>query len=601
MKPVVPLILTFSALFSSVSFAEVSYRIDLTDSQHHLAKVVVDFPQSANQHLKINLPVWRTGKYQVLPLADGIRYFSAEDETGNALPFKHTASGEWTIELEKPTSVSVTYQLYANQLGQRVGHIDATHAFLDASGTFVYSPEFKQQPISVALAVPDSWKSYSGMDAGELPNSFTANNYDVLVDSPIETGISHHRSFSADRRDYELVVWGEGNYDIEQMVTDLTKLSGQASTIWDGYPFERYVYMVHATSGASGATEHLNSTVIQRPRFSYRERKDYLGFIKTASHEFIHTWNVKAYRPAGLVPYDYQKENISDLLWIAEGSTSYFQSQLLLRAGVITAKEFFEDLAKRIVQSKNTPGREVQSVREASSSKWSSTGGDYAINHSANIYSEGYLTSLALDFSLLNDTDLEHSYRDVHQALYAQYQIPAGYSVSDVKQILKDLSGEDYQPWWQAHVDTPMSLDFSDLLDNAGLRLSYGDDSKAQAYSGVTLSGRSLKLGEVLRNGPAWNAGIVLGDEIVAINGLKVTAKGYEARIKDFTPGTEIVVSLFSDDRLKEVTLKLGEKQSGKLKLLSVKKPSRSQKAFFKAWLGIDWPFDKKGKLKDHS
>lgn len=98
--------------------------------------------------------------------------------------------------------------------------------------------------------------------------------------------------------------------------------------------------MVHATSGAGGATEHLNSTVIQLPRFSFRERKDYLRFISTASHEFIHTWNVKAYRPAGLVPYDYQHENMTELLWIAEGSTSYFQGQLLLRAGVMTPKEF---------------------------------------------------------------------------------------------------------------------------------------------------------------------------------------------------------------------------------------------------------------------
>ncbi|BAJ01117.1 peptidase M61, glycyl monoaminopeptidase family [Shewanella violacea DSS12] len=545
--------------------------------------------------------MWRTGKYQVLPLADGIRYFSVKDEAGNSLPYTRTASGEWTVELEQPTSVTVTYQLYANQLGQRVGHIDGTHAFLDASGSLVYSPEFKGQKVKVELAVPNEWQSYSGMESGGKPHSFVANNYDVLVDSPIETGISHHRAFSTDGRDYELVIWGEGNYDIEQIVTDLSKLSGQVGAIWDGYPFERYVYMVHATSGARGATEHLNSTIIQRPRFSYREREDYLGFIKTASHEFIHTWNVKAYRPQGLVPYDYQKENMSELLWIAEGSTSYFQSQLLLRAGVITPKEFFEDLAKRIARSEKTPGREVQSVQEASVSKWASTGGDYAVNQSANIYSEGYFASLALDFSLLNDTDLDHSYRDVHKALYNQHKLPVGYSVSDVKQILQDLSGEDYQQWWQTHVNSPMSLDFTSLLENVGLKPGYGDDSKATAYTGMKLSDDSLILSEVLRDGPAWNAGIVLGDEIVAIDGLKVSSKSFESRIKDFKAGDQVVVSLFSDDRLKQVTLKMGEQQTDKLQVLSVDKPSRGQKAFFKAWLGIDWPFDNKGELKSDS
>ncbi len=449
MKPAIPSMLTFSLLFSIPSLADVNYQIDLTQSQHHLAQVSVDFPLSKASELNVQLPVWRTGKYQVLPLADSIRYLSAKDANGAELPVSRTANGEWTVSLSQPTAVSISYQLYLNKLGQRVGHIDASHAFLDASGTFVYSPEFRNEPIHVAMSVPSDWRSHSGMASGDEANTFVADNYDVLVDSPIETGINQQRRFSADGRDYELVIWGEGNYDVEQMVTDLTKLSGEADAIWDGYPFERYVYMVHATSGASGATEHLNSTIIQRPRFSYREREDYLGFIKTASHEFIHTWNVKAYRPQGLVPYDYQQENISELLWIAEGSTSYFQSQLLLRAGVITPQEFLEDLAKRISRSELTPGREVQSVAEASANQWTSTGGDYAINHSTNIYSEGFLVSMALDFSLLDETDLKSSYRDVHKALYRDHKIPAGYGVADVQQILQQLTGEDYTNWWQ--------------------------------------------------------------------------------------------------------------------------------------------------------
>ncbi len=195
-----------------------------------------------------------------------MRSFTAKDEQGNKLPWKRTASGEWLISLSKPTRVTVSYQLYANQLGQRVSHIDVSHAYLDASGVFVYSPEFRQESLKVSLKVPVKWNSYSGMARGKGSHQFIADNYDVLVDSPIETGISIHKEFRADGRDYELVIWGKGNYDVDKMVQDLTKLSGQAKAIWDDYPFKRYVYMVHATSGVRGATEHLNSTVIQRPR-----------------------------------------------------------------------------------------------------------------------------------------------------------------------------------------------------------------------------------------------------------------------------------------------------------------------------------------------
>lgn len=601
MKPSVYSILALGAVFSSSVWADVSYHIDLTKPEHHLANVTVTFPQTSESSLTVNLPVWRTGKYQVLPLADGVRLFKALDDKGNALPWTRTASGEWQVALTQPTAVKVTYQLHANELGQRTRHIDASHAYLDASAVMMYSPEFRQDSVNVQLDVPADWQSYSGMASGKTANSFVAPNYDVLVDSPIETGKSYHKRFSADGRDYELVVWGEGNYDLDKIVTDLTKISGQAKAIWDGYPFERYVYMVHATSGARGATEHLNSTVIQLPRFNFRERKDYLRFISTASHEFIHTWNVKAYRPQGLVPYKYQDENMTDLLWMAEGSTSYFQNQLLLRAGVISPKEFFEDLAKRVDANRHNPGREQQSVAEASLGEWTSTGGDYALNHSVNIYSEGYLASMALDYSLLTDTKLKHSYRDVHKALFNEHRVPKGYQVSDVKQILTQLSGKSYDAWWQAHVNQPFSMDFDTQLAKAGLQLTYGKKPKTQAYAGMGLTGEhnSLQLAKVLRDGPAWQAGVVAGDELVAINGLKVTAAGFEKRIADFKPGDKVQLTLFSNDSLKQVDLTFGEAPKGKLAIEGVKKASKQQKAFYKAWLGVDYPFDSEGKFKD--
>ncbi|RJY17568.1 M61 family peptidase [Parashewanella spongiae] len=590
--------LTASTLISASSFAQVEYHIDLTQPDHHLAQVEVQFPKTASDKLTINLPVWRTGKYQVQPISDGVRNFVAKDNEGNVLSWERTETGEWQVDLSKPTQVTVNYQLYANELGQRTRHISSTHAYLDSSAVFMYSPEYRDEEITVGLSVPKTWKSYSGLEYGDNKHSFVAPNYDVLVDSPIETGISQHRSFSADGRDYELVVWGQGNYDIEQIVTDLKKISGEAERLWDDYPFKRYVYIVHATSGARGATEHLNSTVIQLPRFMFRERKDYLRFISTASHEFVHTWNVKAYRPAPIATYDYQHETVTDLLWLAEGSTSYFQNQLLLSGGIMKPKEFFEDLAKRVNANQKKPGKIVQSVKEASTGKWAARGGDYAHNNSVNIYSEGYMASLALDFSILQQTKLDKSYRDVHRNLYRDYKLPKGYTADDIKAIATKLTGESYDDWWQQHIESPLTIDFDELLAHAGLKVNTGDKQKVDA--GMSLDGRhnSLKLGRVQKGGPAWSAGIVFGDEIVAINGLKVTAKGFKKRLEDFKAGDKLEITLFSDDQLKTVTLTLAEQAKDKLKITAVKSPSKQQKAFLEAWLGIDWPFDEEGKFK---
>ncbi|MCH1920461.1 PDZ domain-containing protein [Shewanella sp. A3A] len=578
------------------AFADVMYNIDIDQPEHHLAKVTVSFPQTHESQLKVNLPVWRTGKYAVLPLADGVRNFVAKDEQGQPLTWQRTASGEWQVAVTAPTKVTVSYQLYANELGQRVRHIDGTHAYLDASGVMMYSPSFRHEPVQVGLKVPAGWQSYSGMAAGAEPHSFTAPNYDVLIDSPIETGISHHRRFNADGKQYDLVVWGEGNYDLEQMVADLKKVTLASQQIWQGYPFERYLFIVHATSGARGATEHINSTVIQLPRFNFREREDYLRFISTAAHEFVHTWNVKAYRPAGLVPYDFQQENMSDLLWMAEGSTSYFQNQLLLRAGIMTPKEFLEDVAKRIDRNQHTPGREQQSVAETSLNEWVAGGGDYARNHSVNIYSEGYLVSMALDHQLLEDSKLKVSYRDLQQSLYQDFRLPKGYNAADVRELLQQLSGKDYSDWWKTNVNTPISYDFDKLLANAGLRIDAGD--KQQADFGMQLASDSLKLSWVERNGAAWQAGIAAGDELVAIDGIKVTPKSFAKRVQDFKAGDKVTISLFVNDTLQTKQLTVASAAKDKLALKAVANPSRAQKAFFKAWLGLEWPFTKNGEFK---
>lgn len=595
MKLFLGLLLSISYILSVSAHAEVSYRINLTKPEHQLAKVSVTFPETKNQ-LLISLPVWRTGKYQQLPLADGIRMLMAVDDSGKQLHYEYQGQGQWLIYLPKPTIVTVSYQLHGNLLEQRVRHIDDSHAFLNASGVFIYSPKYRQSPISIRLKVPKGWKSYSGMKRGKKSHSFIADNYDELVDSPIETGINKRATFSANSIDYELVVWGQGNYDIKKIKKDLTRLSKQASSIWHDYPFERYVYMIHATSDIRGATEHQNSTIIQVPRFKFRQRQDYLRFIATASHEFIHSWNVKAYRPKGLVPYRYQQPNISELLWIAEGSTSYFQYQLLLRAGIVTPQELLADLAKKISASLQTPGKEQQSIAEASQMKWVSTGGDYGINHSVNIYAEGFLTSWALDFDLLKQSKLKSSYRDVHRLLYRNFKLPRGYTVNDVQGILYNLTGKNYQNWWHKHVNSPISLDYKAMLKQAGLAMSYGENAKQKIYAGLTFAPNSLVIKHVQRNSPAWQAGIHAGDEIIAIDDLKLASiKGaFEQRINDYEAGDDIRVALFRNQTLIKKNIELGEKYAEQLQIVPLAKASSYQKAFFKAWLGIDWPFDSK-------
>lgn len=575
--------------------AAVNYTLSIIEPEHHLGHVSAQFPQTAQAHLDVKLPAWRTGRYELLNLANGVRYFTAKNKDGKLLRWEKISHSTWRIYLNTPTEVNIDYQVYANELSTRARHIDDSHAFIDASGFFMFSESFRQEPITVELNVPKGWRSVSGMENYKNKHSFKASDYDVLVDSPIETGINQHYSFVVDGRNYELVIWGQGNYDVDLMLKDLKTLVSTGNFIWDSYPYKRYVFMVHATSGASGATEHINSTIIQRPRNRFGSREDYLAFISTAAHEFIHTWNVKAYRPKGLTPYDYTNINYSKLLWMAEGSTSYFEDYLLVRSGIQTTDEFFNVLSKTINRHLSMAGREVQSASETSFDKWINQGDDHARNFSTSIYLEGALISMALDIDLLEKSQGKISYKDVHSELYKQHKLPKGFTEQDVLVILKQLTGRDYSNWWQANVDSPANIDFDALLAKVGL--VYVFPKKAKIIASIDAlainTGELLTLNHVLRNGTAWKAGLTSGDKIVAINKQHVSNQ-LKASLENFKPNDKVLIDFIRRDTLKTATLVLAKSYDMPKQIAANTHATPVQKALFKAWMGVAHPNDVK-------
>jgi predicted metalloprotease with PDZ domain len=597
-----PLFQTFLILFISFYIgtvkADVFVDVTIEKPQHHYAKININFDAFTTEQAQFHLPIWRTGRYEVLNLANGIREFSAIDSEGHKLEWLKVDKDTWQVQGTLNKKIKISYQVYANQLGLRTRHIDDSHAFLDASAVVMYNDSFRDDKHIVDLHVPATWRSVSGLEKTAVGNEdthqFIAENYDVLVDSPIETGVNEHHQFTVENRDYELVIWGEGNYDSAKIVADLKTLVQQSKHIWNGYPFERYVFMVHATSGERGATEHLNSTIIQTSRFKFSQRKDYLKFISTAAHEFVHTWNVKQYRPKGLVPYDYQHENYSTLLWLSEGSTSYLQNQLLLRGKLMTSNEFLESLAARITGYLHKPGRENQTIAQASFDKWLDEGGDYGNNHSVNIYSEGFLVSWLLDFSIMEKTGLSKSYRDIHNKLYQDYKIPKSFDENDLLALLKALTKEDYQGWWQENIHGYAQVDFNTLLAKAGLTMSYGDKDKNKkiAWSGITTkqATNGLAVTRVEKDSPAWQADLTTGDIIVAVDSLRMQDKDLKTRLKDFKPKDKVSITFFRRDELVTRTVMLGEQPKNKLKVVPLKDASKEQKAFFKYWTGISFP-----------
>lgn len=591
--------LIFVLLASSGFAAEtVKYRVEINDPNHHYAEVAVLFPKTEQQHLDIIMPSWRLGYYKILDLANGIRHMSATDSNGNNLPIQKINKYTWRVQLDKPTKVAVTYQLYANLLARRARHIDDSHAFLDGVSSFVYSEEFIESPIQVELDVPKGWRSRSGMKSTGR-HRFEADSYHILASSPIESGFHEFHEFKSNAVNFELVIWGKGNFNVEKIIKDYKTLVAEMVTIWGDYPFDRYLFIIHVADGLRGATEHINSNVHSRSPMSFDSEDEHLKFLSTTSHELIHIWNVKAYRPVGVHAYDYTQENYSDLLWISEGSTSYFSDLILTRAGLMTVKKYLASLAENIKSYQDKPGTKVMTVQQASFDAWIEGGGHRGLNDGVGIYSKGEILSLMMDLTLIKDSQGKSNYGDLHRLLYQRFPVPEiGFSALDIQNLMTELSGQDYTSLWSDYMEGTEDIDFNGLLNTLGLVYHpYGkttDDKKQKINTGIVFIKNTNKLASVARNSDAWNAGLTENDVILALDGAKVVTGHWADILSSYKAGDEVRVTYFRGNILKESQMQLSSNPEGKASIEFVQQPTEQQKTFFKLWSGQDWPTGEK-------
>ncbi|MBX3384054.1 MAG: M61 family metallopeptidase [Phycisphaeraceae bacterium] len=580
-----------------VSPASIEYEISLRDSSRQIVHVALTLRGWQGPDLEVHMPVWRPGRYEVLDLAGGVRRLIATDaQTGETLEADKFAKSSWRIATRGATSVRVEYAVYCNGLMNRTRHADDTHAFLSGAGVFLFVDSLRHAPLRVRLIdAPPHWRVATGLaSVGGDPMLLEAPDYDTLVDSPIEVGELDVRTFSVDGVAYEVALWGRTEAVPASFVDDLARISRVQHDLFGGFPYDRYVYITHVAPGLRGGTEHLNSTIIQTTPTGYSDPAGYRNILALASHELFHTWNVKQFRPKGLKPYDYMRENYTELLWIAEGTTSYYDELLCARAGVWQVRHYLESLQKVINAERARPGGSVQSVAEASFDAWVKFNRPTpdGVNTTVSFYTKGALVSLVLDASIRETSGHTKSLDDLMRVLNQRYPLEGpGYTTADVLEILRELTSNDYTDFFRRYVRGTEPLPFESALAVLGLELapSGGD---GEAYLGIDTrdADGGAAVSAVREDGPGFAAGLLADDVIVAIDGQRVRAADFAARTKKLKPGQQIRLAFFRRDALRDVTLTVLERPVRDLTLRRVKNPSPAQRAAYESWIGQRWP-----------
>jgi predicted metalloprotease with PDZ domain len=480
--------------------------------------------------------------------------------------------------------------VFANELSVRTNHLDATHGYFNGAALFFFIPEFEQQPIQVEIVPKPEWQVTTPLPAvSGKANTFEAKDFDTLVDSPFEIGSHQIYNFEVLGKPHQLAIWGQGNVNPEGVIEDTKKIIEVEAKIFGGLPYERYLFLLHLTNNSFGGLEHKDACSLIYARFGFRAKEKYQRFMQLVAHEFFHLWNVKRIRPKALEKFDYEQENYTTSLWFCEGTTSYYDLQIPLRAGIYDAKTFLENLSKEITQLQLIPGRKVQPLGESSFDAWIKLYRRDANSNNSQIsyYLKGEMISLLLDLLIRSRQENQRSLDDVMAIMWQRFgKEEIGFTPQQLQDVIESVAQTDLGEFFNRYIDGVDELPFDEYLEPFGLRLNVVEE--AVPYLGLTV--RTENNQEMIKfvdaTSPAALAGVDAGDELLAIDNLRVTADQLSDRLKDYQAGDTIKLSLFHQDQLRTLSVKLLAPQPSRYQIVQVENPTQVQQQNFAGWLG---------------
>lgn len=536
------------------------------------------------------MPAWIPGSYLIRDFARQVETITAQC---NGKPVVITKTGNHTWRCAPCDGpLDLDYVVYAWDLSVRSAHVDETHAFFNGTSVFLGATGHTHRPCHILLCPPphtSSWKVYTslplaaGHDKAAKRHGFgmySAPDYDALIDHPIEMGTPQIVSFEAHGILHEMVYTGViPNLDLERIAADTKKICEAQIEFFDpdekAAPFldssDRYVFITMVTGDGYGGLEHRASTALMTSRRSLPVRgqaetdPSYQDFLGLVSHEYFHTWNVKRIKPQAFAPYRLTEENHTRLLWVFEGFTSYYDDLLLCRAGVISQADYLKRLGKVISHVQQAPGRLKQSVAESSFDTWTRfyKQDENSPNALVSYYSKGSLVALGLDLTIRHRSNHQRSLDDVMRLMWQRYgrnfYTPGtdhdnnGVKEGDISALITEATGVDTSEFIERYAHGCDDLSLKELFGYAEISIERRCSTQRPSIDArLKESATSITIATAYEGGAAHKGGLSAGDELLAIEGLRVNSNAtLEQVLGRWQPGDRVGVHVFRRDELR--------------------------------------------------
>ena len=518
------------------------YQIEFDDYRQHLIHVTLRFVADPTQVL--SLPTWIPGSYLIREFSKHIESVRAYDEEGRLLEIQKFEKNKWRLFNTDHELITVEYDVYAYDLSVRGAYVDQTRLYVNPACACLGLEGQEDKAVEVELFLPDELKHFqlaTGMASKSLVKGrFTlkAKNYAELIDAPFELAEQTRFGFEANGIPHEFVVSGKHAMNAARMQQDIEKICATEISMFGSAPFSNYTFMTMATANSYGGLEHPNSTSLISPREDLPKAnepeepsEDYQRFLGLCSHEYFHSWLVKFIRPENFVNYDLNKEGYTSLLWIFEGFTSYYDDLILLRSGVISQASYIKLLKTQIDRYLQNPGRFVQSVSESSFDAWVKfyRQDENSNNAGTSYYNKGCLVALCLDLGLrLRGSSLDALMRKLYENAQKGIQVHE----RTIVELCNELTGDNWIEQINHLINTTDELPLDQLFPEFGLSYSLKNDKSLPLGLKLVDKPEGVLVQSARRDGAAAQSGLSAHDVIIAIDGLKATAKLVEKYAK---------------------------------------------------------------------
>ena len=551
-------------LFVSVQAAiaqralDISHSVTLADVGKQEFHITTDIKNIDQPQLDLSLPTWAPGWYTVENYFKNVLKFRITDAGGKVLPLRMTRKQTWNLDTKGIKAIRIDYDYRADVLGLNQAKIATDFAFFTGIEMFLEPHGHRSDPATVKFNIPAGWKLISALKDTTDPMTFTAADYDTLVDAPVLMGKFDLTKFEVEGKPHYFAAAPAGVFGAEKSkkFTELLSNTIKAeSGIFGGLPYEKYIafyFFMPAESNASGALEHLNSYVAFAPA---GEASTPEGIIGTGAHEFFHCWNVKRIRPAEMWPYDYSRENETPLLWVSEGFTNYYGAVGTYRGSVTTKENFLTRVADAAAAIENSEARKYISPSNSSISTWA--GYDTPTAFGISYYTQGQNLAALLDLSIRNDTNGASSLDDVMRALYNEhYKKDRGFTTEDMIGIVNHLTKKDYTDFYNRYVFGTDVPDYERIFGYAGFYLVKKVEQTPDFGFSIRPRNGGFTVNGVEPNGSAATAGVRVGDGITKINGGPVFAAPFQT-----FAGKTISLTVNRDGKDIEITMKVASRE----------------------------------------